>query len=160
MGDSKRNHYRDLVERFLSSGMGIGSWCSLNHVSKSNLYYWLAIFRDEEPDVFGGFEIAHAGDGNRFWLKSVMDAYRKSYAIEKANQPQTTVATHKDSGASDFLVLDTNALYQQSSDTISPQTNHSNAPDITVRIGDVTIAIPHGSEVDDIANVCKVVASL
>lgn len=47
-GDAaRRDMWAGRIERCLASGMAIGEWCSLNKVSRSSLYRWLAVFRDE-----------------------------------------------------------------------------------------------------------------
>ena len=49
----RRNLRREQVENCLSSSMTIEEWCRLNRVSESTMYRWMAIFRDEEPELFG-----------------------------------------------------------------------------------------------------------
>ena len=50
----RRSVRREQVERCLASGMTIKEWCSLNHMPESTFYRWLARFRREEPEAFGG----------------------------------------------------------------------------------------------------------
>ena len=66
MGDRwDRERWRTAAERLLATDMGVDEWYALNHVSSSALYRRLAWFRDNEPEVLGGWEAAHAGDGER-----------------------------------------------------------------------------------------------
>lgn len=72
MGDRwDLERWRTAAERLLATDMGVDEWCALNHVSSSALYRRLAWFRDNEPEVLGGWEAAHAGDGERRWLEVV-----------------------------------------------------------------------------------------
>ena len=77
MGDRwDRERWRTAAERLLATDMGVDEWCALNHVSSSALYRRLAWFRDNEPEVLGGWEAAYAGDGERRWLEAVRAAAR------------------------------------------------------------------------------------
>lgn len=81
---------RRQVEQLVASGMDVAQWCELNKVGKAALYDWLRVFRDSDPDVFGGHDIAHAGDGHRNWYEHVRKAIRASNAIVRA--PEAAVA--------------------------------------------------------------------
>ena len=49
-GDAaRRDMWAGRIERCLSANMTIKEWCGLNKVSESNLYRWMACFREEEP---------------------------------------------------------------------------------------------------------------
>lgn len=48
----RRDMWAGRIERRLSAGMAIKEWCMLNKVSESNLYRWMARFREEEPGRF------------------------------------------------------------------------------------------------------------
>lgn len=77
MGDRwDRERWRTAAERLLAADMGVDERCALNHVSSSALYRRLAWFRDNEPEVLGGWEAAHAGDGEGRWLEAVRAAAR------------------------------------------------------------------------------------
>ena len=77
MGDRwDRERWRTAAERLLATDMGVDERCALNHVSPSALYRRLAWFRDNEPEVLGGREAAHAGDGEGRWLEAVRAAAR------------------------------------------------------------------------------------
>lgn len=43
---------REQVERYLATDMTVREWCSINGVSASTMYYWIARLRKEEPDLF------------------------------------------------------------------------------------------------------------
>ena len=45
----RRDMWAGRIERCLSANMTIKEWCGLNKVSESNLYRWMACFREEEP---------------------------------------------------------------------------------------------------------------
>lgn len=50
MNDAQRREmWAGRIERCLSADMTIKEWCGLNKVSESNLYRWMACFREEEP---------------------------------------------------------------------------------------------------------------
>ena len=65
---------RKQAEQLVASGIDVAQWCELNEVGKAALYGWLKVFRDSDPDVFGGYDIAHAGDGHRNWYEHVRKA--------------------------------------------------------------------------------------
>lgn len=48
-GAQRRGMWAGRTGRFLSADMAIKEWCMLNKVSESNLYRWMARFREEEP---------------------------------------------------------------------------------------------------------------
>ena len=54
--------WRERARALVESGMPVNAWCEENHVKRSILFRWLRRFRDEEPEVLGGFELAHAGE--------------------------------------------------------------------------------------------------
>ena len=66
--------WRERARALVESGMPVNAWCEENHVKRSILFRWLRRFRDEEPEVLGGFELAHAGDGRRNWYEAVRKA--------------------------------------------------------------------------------------
>lgn len=66
--------WRERARALVESGMPVNAWCEENHVKRSVLFRWLRRFRDEEPEVLGGFELAHAGDGRRNWYEAVRKA--------------------------------------------------------------------------------------
>ena len=48
----RRGMWAGRMESCLSADMTIKEWCMLNKVSESNLYRWMACFREEEPGRF------------------------------------------------------------------------------------------------------------
>ena len=51
-GAQRRGMWASRIERCLSADTSIKEWCRLNKVSESNLYRWMARFREEEPGRF------------------------------------------------------------------------------------------------------------
>lgn len=51
--EQARRIRREQVERYLATGMTVKEWCSINGVSASTMYYWMARLRKEEPGLFG-----------------------------------------------------------------------------------------------------------
>lgn len=49
---ARRNNWREIIERCLSSGLPVNRWCELNKVAPSTLYSWMAKFRKEEAELF------------------------------------------------------------------------------------------------------------
>ena len=94
MGDRwNRERWRTAAERLLATDMGVDEWCALNHVSSSALYRRLAWFRDNEPEVLGGWEAAHAGDGERRWLEAVRAAARDAALPSAPHAPGFVLAS-------------------------------------------------------------------
>ena len=56
----------------------------LNKVSKPALHGWMRVFCDEDPELFGGAESVHSGDGRRNWYEYVRRAMHASRTIESA----------------------------------------------------------------------------
>ena len=145
-----RNARRRQVEQLVASGMDVSSWCELNRVDKGALYDWMREFRESDPDVFGGYEIAHAGDGRRNWYECVRKALRASTAIERAGKPSSPAAA----ATVAFAVVDTAAL-----DPAQPASPAAAKP-ITVRMRGISVDVPPGSARSDVAAVLSAVASL
>lgn len=51
-GAQRKGMWAGRIERRLSADTTIKEWCGLNKVSESNLYRWMARFREEEPGRF------------------------------------------------------------------------------------------------------------
>ena len=149
--DDARESRRRQVEQLVASGMRVDEWCRLNKVSKAALYYWMSAFRESDPDIFGGYEIAHAGDGKHNWYEHVRNAIRASTAIEKAGSSDV-LADAADPPA--FAVVDVASLAGgDSADAIAT------AP-ITVHMRGVEVDVPAGSASPDIEAVLQAVAAL
>lgn len=63
--------WRERARSLVGSGMAANAWCEENGVKRAAMFRWLERFRDEEPEVLGGWEAAHAGDGRRNWFEAV-----------------------------------------------------------------------------------------
>ena len=143
-----RSTRRRQVERLVASGMDVAQWCELNKVSKPALYNWMRVFRDEEPELFGGEEVAHAGDGHRKWYEHVRKAMRASTAIEPAGASGLAAA------APAFAVVDTASI------SAGPGPSAGAAAPITVRFRGVEVDVPAGSARSDVDAVLGAVAAL
>ena len=146
---------RRKIEQFLASDMGLTPWCKLNRIKVSTFYGWLAYFRDNDPSVFGGYEIAHAGDGHRNWVQLVRAAM--SGSMELASVPVESSAQ--------FAIVDTTNLYtSQAIANSKPCNNHASSyPSsscITIKAANFDISIPSGTSEADIVNVLRAAVSL
>lgn len=147
-----RESRRRQVEQLVASGMGVDQWCSLNKVSKAALYYWMSAFRESDPDIFGGYEIAHAGDGKRNWYEHVRKAIHASTAIERPGTPGVLAANEAEPPA--FAVVDVSSLAGGgSAGTVATEP-------ITVRMRGIEVDVPAGCAGPDIVAVLSAVASL
>lgn len=130
--EQRRTLRRSQVEQCLASTISIKDWCTLNKVSQSTLYAWMARFRKEEP---GLFEKPNASQ----WIELSRDAIAK----------QSALATISASAAEPLAApLDDTA-----------EATGTSAP-ILVRVNGVEIAIPPGSTDAHIASVLRAVATL
>ena len=128
----RRNFRREQVENCLSSSMTIEEWCRLNHVSESTMYRWMAIFRDEEPELF---EKPNASQ----WIELSRDAIAA----------QTALATKPAAGGGPVAM--------PACETVN--TKAPPAP-IIVRVNGAEVAVPPGSADAHIASVLRAVARL
>lgn len=128
----RRNFRRKQVENCLSSSMTIEEWCRLNHVSESTMYRWMAIFRDEEPGLFGK---ANASQ----WIELSRGAIAA----------QTALAMRAESAGVPDVAPVAGAV----------EANAPPAP-IIVRVNGAEVAVPAGSDDAHIASVLKAVARL
>ena len=144
-----RSARRMQVEQLVASGMDVALWCELNKVSKPALYGWMRVFRDEEPELFGGAEIARSGDGHRNWYEHVRRAMHASRAIEPA--AGADIAPSPRPPAPAFAVVDTASLAGAPAPAAAP---------ITVRIRGVEVDVPAGSARADLEAVLGAVAAL
>ena len=145
---------RAKVEQLLASDLSVRRWCELNHVKPATMYDWLEYFRDKDPDVFGGYEIAHAGDGRRCWLMYVRKALRASRAI----QPASPVPEVQKAPAS-FAIVDTADL-RPAAPAPQPAPAPAAACSVTVRARGVEVDIPLAAGEAAIASVIKAVMGL
>ena len=124
---------REQVERCLSADMTIKEWCALNKVPASTMYAWMARFREEEPELFGG---PNAGG----WIELTRESIAGRAALAKrgdAPPPGTTpgpVPPAPDAG---------------------PQ-----AHAVVVRMNGADVIVPEGASGPHVASVLRAVASL
>ena len=82
---------REQVERYLATDMTVREWCSINGVSASTMYYWIARLRKEEPDLF-----ADPTCGEWIELSRGSVAARTALAVRREGEP--VPAGHKSAG--------------------------------------------------------------
>ena len=128
----RRNLRREQVENCLSSSMTIGEWCRLNRVSESTMYRWMAIFRDEEPELF---EKPRAGE----WIELSKEAIAAQTAL--ATRPADRGGFQADSAAA---ALEAKAP----------------AAPIVIHLNGADVAVPPGAAEAHIASVLEAVARL
>lgn len=146
MGASKgKKFWRNKVEQLLATEVPVAEWCDLNRIPRASMYYWLSIFADEEPGMFGG-QANIVDRSRRRWVESTRNNMKRSKAMIPAQ-----------SNSSGFMIIDTNSLDLEKdscpSDTDSPRA-------IVVVLKGIDIAIPSGTQKVDIENVLEVVATL
>lgn len=144
---------RAKVEQLLASDMSVRRWCELNHVKPGTMYDWLAYFRDNDPDVLGGYETAHAGDGKTCWFVHVRKALRASRAIQPAS-----CAPAAPKAPASFTIVDTADLRAP-----APVPQPAAAPaacSVTVRARGVEIDIPLAAGEAAIASLLRAVVAL
>lgn len=131
----RRDMWAGRIERCLSADMTIKEWCGLNKVSESNLYRWMARFREEEP---GRFPRRSSKASN--WIKVTAGGIADAKAIvpidDAADREPATADASADIGA------------------------RADAPPIRALVGRVELAIPAGSAEYDIAAAMRAAASL
>ena len=131
--DSRRRMRREQIERWLASeDTTVSEWCERNRISESTFYKWLAVFREEEPEVFG----ASKHDG---WIEIARQSRKDAVAL---------AVVGKGTGAS--------APPPTYHESWANRCCGANAP-ITVAVNGATVSIPSGSAALDIANVMKAV---
>ena len=128
----RRNLRREQVENCLSSPMTVEEWCRLNRVSESTMYRWMAIFRDEEPELFGKPNASQ-------WIELSRDALAAQTALA------TTPAAEGGPVAAPICE--------------AVEASVPSAP-IIVRVNGAEVAVPAGAGDAHIASVLKAVARL
>lgn len=138
-----RDLWRTRCEQLIGSGMKVHEWCALNHVRAASMYGWLKVFHREDPSMFGGIGLPEGMDGyGRGWYEAVRRAYAEAHAIA----PQRLTVSPS------FAVVDVGEVARAP----RPDT----APDITVTIGDATVACPTGCDADTLVLVLRAVSRL
>jgi transposase-like protein len=131
---TRKNHWRETIERCLSSGLTISKWCELNKIAPSTLYSWMARFRKEED------ECAPERNASE-WIEVTKDALTRKLALAPTTQV-TDVAT---------------ALCKPDDRAVNAA---GSPPAIHTRINGIEMSIPTGSKQADIEAVFKAAISL
>lgn len=124
---------REQVERCLATTMTIKDWCALNGVPTSTMYRWMAVFRKEEPGLFGGQSASE-------WI----EVTRESIA------QRTALATRGETPA---------AMAPQAP---TPEASVAGIPAaaIVVRLNGADVVVPDGADESHVSSVLRAVASL
>lgn len=130
--EERREMRRVQVEQYLASGMRIRTWCKLNRVPSSTLYYWIDYFRNHEPEMFDS-------PIRKEWIELSRDPIKAKSALAVVNHATPSPTPRDDSN-----------LY---SDGI-------NCSPIVVNLPQATITIPPHTQKADIQNVVEVIANL
>lgn len=130
--EERREMRRVQVEQYLASGMRIRTWCKLNRVPSSTLYYWVDYFRNHEPEMFDS-------PTRKEWIELSRDSTKAKSALAVVNHAAPSPAPRDDS-----------TLY---SDGI-------NCSPIVVNLPQATITIPPHTQKTDIQKVIEVIANL
>lgn len=130
--EERREMRRVQVEQYLASGMRICTWCKLNRVPSSTLYYWVDYFRNHEPEMFDS-------PTRKEWIELSRNSIKAKSALAVVNHAAPSPAPRDDS-----------TLY---SDGI-------NCSPIVVNLPQATITIPPHTQKADIQKVIKVIANL
>lgn len=140
-----REQMRCQVERLLATDMKVTEWCDRNRVSRQTMYYWLAIFAEDEPELFGGVQNV-VDSSKRRWVEST----RKNMAAS------TSLATTK---PAEIVIIDSGTPAQ-----VKPPKSHETSGQVNkamhVDIKGASVSIPVGANRADIENVLTVLASL
>ena len=131
--EQARRIRREQVERYLATDMTVAEWCSINGVSKSTMYYWIARLRKEEPGLFGD---PTCGEWIELSRGSV--AARTALAVRPPDAPET--ALPRPEGADGSLARPAGAL--------------------VVRVNGADVVVPEGASEAHVALVLRAVASL
>lgn len=140
-----REQMRCQVERLLATDLKVTEWCDRNRVTRQTMYYWLAIFAKDKPELFGG---AHnvVDPNKRRWVEST----RKNMAAS------TSLATTK---PAEIVIIDSGTPAQ-----VKPPKSYETSGEINkalrVDIKGASVSIPVGADRTDIENVLVVLASL
>ena len=112
--------------------MCIRTWCKLNKVPPSILYYWINHFRNHEPEMFDS-------STRKGWIELSRDLIKAKSALAVVGQTKSVTVSN----------VDSNTYF-----------NETNCAPIMVNFPCVTIAIPSHTQKADIQNVVEVIANL
>lgn len=143
---ARRNMRREQIERFLASpDITVEQWCKNEHVSESCFYRWLAVFREEEPELFEG---TGRGKSQVGWIElSRQDiAQSRALAVVEGEQPDAVAALQPSAPAS---------LPQMAAPVVSPDPRS-----LRVFVGKACVEVPDGASASTVEVVLKAVAAL
>lgn len=130
--EERREMRRVQVEQYLASGMRIRTWCKLNRVPSSTLYYWIDYFRNHEPEMFNS-------PTRKDWIELSRDSIKAKSALAVVNHAAPSPTPRDDSNLC---------------------SNELNCSPIVVNLPQATISIPPHTQKADIQNVVEVIANL
>ena len=137
---ARRNMRREQIERFLASpDVTVEQWCRNEHVSESCFYRWLAVFREEEPELFEGTRRSESQIGWIELSKQELAGSRALAVVPKDEQPDAEPEPR------------------------APQTPGDGAPDskaLRVYIGKACVEVPDGACASTVEAVLRAVAAL
>ena len=125
---------REQVERCLSTTMTIKDWCKLNGVPASTMYRWMAIFRKEEPELFGRPNATE-------WIEVTRESIAARTALAK--REGTAVPADTASGK-----------------TVAGPDGAPAGSAVVVRLNGADVVVPDGAAERHVASVLRAVASL
>lgn len=143
--DEHREQMRCQVERLLATDMGVADWCTRNKVPRQTMYYWLSYFAENEPELFGGKQNVVSCDKRR-WVESTRRNMAASKALVSTRPAEVVIVDSAASVQNDRLETYKTSEFPQSA--------------IRVDIKGIVVAIPAGSERNDIENVLRAVSCL
>lgn len=135
---TRRNNWREIIERCLSSGLPINRWCELNKIAPSTLYSWMAKFRKEEAELFEQHNTSE-------WIEITKEKLAANIALAPTTEGG--------------VILNARTKSETNSPTKHQSTVQS-TPGICARIGGVELSISPGSIQADIEAVFKAAISL
>lgn len=138
---ARRNMRREQIERFLASDITVEQWCKNERVSESCFYRWLAVFREEEPELFEG---TGRGKSQVGWIELSKQDIAQSRALAVI---EDTVPAAK-AGPAPLLSAPAAAL------------SATSAGSVRVYMGAACIEIPDGVGAATVEAVLKAVAAL
>ena len=149
-----------MVEQLLGSELSVEEWCARNGMKKSNMYYWLERFKESDPELFGGYEIAHCGDGCRQWFKEVRSTLRASMSLslQQPSAPCRSPEPARSEPVAAFAVVDTADLFPAGQR--APQPAPGRCEVLTVRAGGIEVDVPVSAAAQVLQDVLRAVSAL
>jgi len=153
-----KEYQRQYVERLLDSELSVPEWCKRNGILKSTMYRWLAVFTEEEPELFGGRQNI-VDSSKRRWVETTRLNIKASRAL--ATMPTTKAPAPVPSSkrqAAGVIIVDT--LYAEPTEAATPQQTPAGISPILVELNGANVAIPPGCANADVTVVLEAVARL